>query len=135
MKPEFLKEILEKIKSVKIAIVGDYCLDAYWFVDESKSEISIETGKLTEPVRTQKYSLGGAGNVANNLAALEIKEIKAFGVVGNDPFGGELLSIMNRTGINTTNMLVQDKAWATHVYIKPYIGENEQNRVDFGKFQ
>ncbi|MCX6261236.1 MAG: PfkB family carbohydrate kinase, partial [Bacteroidia bacterium] len=134
MKPEFLQEVLEKIKSVKIAIVGDYCLDAYWFVDESKSEISIETGKPTEPVRRQKYSLGGAGNVANNLAAMKIQEIKAFGVIGNDPFGTEMISIMNHTGINTRNMLIQDEDWATHVYIKPHVGENEQNRIDFGNF-
>jgi len=134
MNPEFLKEILERIKSVRIAIVGDFCLDAYWFVDESKREISIETGRPTEPVRIQKYSLGGAGNVANNLAALKISDIRAFGVIGNDPFGAEMISIMNRTGINTSNMLIQDNEWATHVYIKPHVGENEQNRIDFGNF-
>ena len=39
MKQEFLLEVLEKIRSVRIAIVGDFCLDAYWFVDESKSDI------------------------------------------------------------------------------------------------
>jgi rfaE bifunctional protein kinase chain/domain len=134
MKPEFLQEVLEKIKSVKIAIIGDFCLDAYWFVDESKSEISIETGNPTEPVRFQKYSLGGAGNVANNLVALEIKDIRAFGVIGNDPFGAEMTSIMNKTGINTLNMLIQEKDWSTHVYIKPHVGEKEQNRIDFGNF-
>lgn len=134
MKSEFLQEVLEKIKSVKIAIIGDFCLDAYWFVDKSKSEISIETGNPTEPVRQQKYSLGGAGNVANNLAALEIREIRAFGVIGNDPFGAKMISILSQTGINTLNMLVQDKDWSTHVYIKPHVGEKEQNRIDFGNF-
>jgi rfaE bifunctional protein kinase chain/domain len=134
MKPEFLQEILEKIKSVKIAVIGDFCLDAYWFVDKSKSEISIETGNPTEPVRHQKYTLGGAGNVANNLAALEIMEIRAFGVIGDDPFGAEMISKMNQTGINTLNMLTQDKDWSTHVYIKPHIGDKEQNRIDFGNF-
>ncbi len=134
MKPEFLQEVLEKIKSVKIAVIGDFCLDAYWFIDESGSEISIETGNSTEPVCLQKYSLGGAGNVANNLAALEIKDIRAFGVIGNDPFGAEMISIMNQTGLNTLNMLTQDKDWSTHVYIKPHAGEKEQNRIDFGNF-
>jgi len=134
MNPEFLNEILERIRSVRIAIVGDFCLDAYWFVDESKREISIETGRPTEPIRIQKYSLGGAGNVASNLAALKISDIRAFGVIGNDPFGTEMISIMNRTGINTSNMLIQDNNWATHVYIKPHLGENEQNRIDFGNF-
>ena len=134
MKPVFLKEVLEKIRSGKIAIIGDFCLDAYWFVDNSKSEISIETGRPTEPVRVQKYSLGGAGNVANNLTSMKINDIRAFGVVGNDPFGAEMISIMKKAGINTKNMLIQYEDWSTHVYIKPHIGENEQNRIDFGNF-
>jgi len=134
MKLEFLKEVLEKIRSVKIAIIGDFCLDAYWFVDKSKSEISVETGHSTEPVRIQKYSLGGAGNVANNLASMKISDIRAFGVVGNDPFGAEMISIMKKAGINTKNLLIQDRNWCTHVYIKPHIGEDEQNRIDFGNF-
>jgi rfaE bifunctional protein kinase chain/domain len=134
MKIELLKEILKKIKSVKIAVVGDFCLDAYWFVDETKSEISIETGHATRPVDRQKYSPGGAGNVTNNLAALEIREIRAFGVIGQDPFGPEMIKIMNGAGINTDNLLIQDEQWATHVYIKPYIDDQEQNRIDFGNY-
>jgi rfaE bifunctional protein kinase chain/domain len=132
MKPELLKEILQRIRSVKIAVVGDFCLDAYWFIDESKSEISIETGHATRPVANQKYSLGGAGNVTSNLAAMGVKDILAFGVTGKDPFGPEMKRIMINSGINTDNLLVQDEDWSTHVYIKPYIGENEQNRIDFG---
>jgi rfaE bifunctional protein kinase chain/domain len=134
MKFELLQEILKRISSVKIAVIGDFCLDAYWFVDESKSEISIETGHATRPVGQQKYSLGGAGNVTSNLAAMEVKDISAFGVIGNDPFGPEMVRIMIKAGINTDNLLVQEKEWATHVYIKPYIGESEQNRIDFGNF-
>ncbi len=134
MNTELLQEILIKIKSVKIAVVGDFCLDAYWFVDESKSEISIETGHATMPVSIQKYSPGGAGNVTNNLAALGIKDIRAFGAIGNDPFGPEMIKVMNSAGINTDNLLVQDENWSTHVYIKPYIAEKEQNRIDFGNY-
>src|SRR5512136_2372064 len=119
MTPALLQEVTDKIRSVKIAIVGDFCLDTYWFIDESKSEISIETGHPTRPVHHQKYSLGGAGNVANNLAAMEIVDIRVFGVTGNDPFGEEMLAIMKSTGINTRNMLTQSENWATHVYIKP----------------
>jgi len=134
MKNIFLKELLEKVKSARLAVIGDFCLDAYWFVDRSKSEISVETGRPTEPVLIQKYSPGGAGNVVNNLAAMGIGDIRAFGVVGNDPFGSEMVSIMKRSGINTTNILKQYKEWSTHVYIKPYIGDDEQNRIDFGNF-
>ena len=123
MKPEILKELLQKISEVKIAVIGDFCLDAYWFVDKALSEISIETGRPTEPVKYQKYSPGGAGNVTNNLAALGIKDIRAFGVIGDDPFGTEMIRILEQTGINTRNMLVQKNNWSTHVYIKPHVGD------------
>jgi len=134
MENGLLQEIVNRIKDVKIAIVGDFCLDAYWFVDESKSEISIETGEPTIPVRQQKYSLGGAGNVANNLAAMEVRDVRAFGVIGNDPFGVEMARIMKIAGISTDNLLIQKENWSTHVYIKPYVEDREKSRIDFGNF-
>ena len=129
-----LESMLHKIADVKIAIVGDFCLDSYWFIDESKSEISIETGQKTRPVRTQKYSLGGAGNVANNLSALGVGHIYAFGVVGIDPFATEMKKIMQNAGIQTDYLLTQETDWSTHVYSKPYVGDDEEGRIDFGNF-
>ncbi|HOW09814.1 MAG TPA: PfkB family carbohydrate kinase [Bacteroidales bacterium] len=134
MRPETLEQLLKKISEVKIAVIGDFCLDAYWFVDKALSEISIETGRPTEPVKYQKYSPGGAGNVTNNLAALGIKDIRAFGVIGPDPFGSEMIRTLEQTGVNTRNMLVQKNNWSTHVYIKPHVGDEEQNRIDFGNY-
>ncbi|MBK9391037.1 MAG: HAD family hydrolase [Bacteroidetes bacterium] len=134
MDKEKLKKILSDISSVRIIVLGDFCLDAYWFIDEAMSEISIETNEVTRPVREQRYSLGGAGNVTNNLAAMGVKDIRAFGVIGPDPFGTEMLRIMKETGIKTGNMLVQTSDWYTHTYAKPYIEERELNRVDFGNY-
>lgn len=96
MKKKQLQKILNDLSFVKIAVVGDFCLDAHWFTDESKCELSIETGHMTRPVRQQKYSLGGAGNVTNNLAAIGIKEMRAFGVVGSDPFGADMVNLMKK---------------------------------------
>ena len=134
MNNEQLKKILDDISSVKIIVAGDFCLDAYWFIDEAMSEISVETNQPTRPVRQQRYSLGGAGNVTNNLAALGVKDIRAFGVIGTDPFGTEMVTIMNAAGIRTENMLVQTDNWSTHTYAKPYIGDTELSRVDFGNY-
>ncbi|TSA34744.1 MAG: HAD family hydrolase [Porphyromonadaceae bacterium] len=134
MKKEQLQKILNDISSVKIAVVGDFCLDAYWFIDEAMSEISVETNQATRPVSQQHYSLGGAGNVANNLAAMGIKDIRAFGVVGTDPFGAEMVRIMKETGIQPRNLLIQEEEWYTHTYAKPYIEDKELNRVDFGNY-
>ena len=134
MKKDELKKILEEISRVKIAVIGDFCLDAYWFIDELMSEISIETQRATRPVWLQRYSLGGAGNVTNNLAAMGIRDIRAFGVIGTDPFGAEMVKIMEHTGIQTNNLLVQKESWYTHTYAKPHVDDTEQNRVDFGNF-
>lgn len=129
-----LNTIIGAIKKVKIAVVGDFCLDAYWFFDQSKSEISIETGQATRTVKHQKYALGGAGNITNNLAAMRVSDIRAFGVIGADPFGTEMVKLMKEAGIRTNNLLIQRENWSTHVYIKPYIEDVEQNRIDFGNF-
>jgi rfaE bifunctional protein kinase chain/domain len=134
MDKEKLKKLINEIEDVKIAVIGDFCLDSYWFIDESKSEISVETGQATRPVSEQKYSLGGAGNVANNFAAMGVRDVRAFGVIGADPFGNEMVKIMTQGGINPDNLIVQEERWSTHVYAKPYIGDEEQNRIDFGNF-
>ncbi|NMC39289.1 MAG: carbohydrate kinase [Bacteroidales bacterium] len=134
MKKEFLQKILSDISRVRIAVIGDFCLDAYWFIDESVSEISIETGEPTRPVREQRYSLGGAGNVANNLVSMGVGDVRTFGVTGKDPFGVEMEKIMQEKGIDTGNLIIQDSCWHTHTYSKPYIEERELSRIDFGNF-
>jgi rfaE bifunctional protein kinase chain/domain len=134
MNRQQLKKILDDIASVRIAVVGDFCLDAYWFIDETMSEISVETNQVTRPVRQQRYSLGGAGNVTSNLAAMKIKDVRAFGVIGTDPFGAEMVRIMKETGIQTRNLLIQEEYWHTHTYAKPYISDKELNRIDFGNY-
>ena len=134
MKKEQLQQILKETSIVKIAVIGDFCLDAYWFIDESKSEISVETGNATQPIQKQKYSLGGAGNVTNNLAAMGVGDVRAFGVIGDDPFASAMVGLMEKAGIKTNNLLTQQDKWSTHVYAKPYVADVEQNRIDFGNF-
>ncbi|MCI0531072.1 MAG: carbohydrate kinase family protein, partial [candidate division Zixibacteria bacterium] len=63
-----------------------------------------------------------------------VKDIQAFGVIGDDPYGAKMNSLMQKAGIGTGNLLIQEGQWATHVYTKPYIGEKEQSRIDFGNF-
>jgi rfaE bifunctional protein kinase chain/domain len=127
-----LERLLTDIRRVRIAVIGDYCLDAYWTLDASLSEISVETGLATRPVRSQRYSLGGAGNVVNNLLSLGVSRVRAFGVLGADPFGREMLRILDAASVDTRGLFVQQKRWDTPVYIKPVEGESEQARIDFG---
>jgi len=134
MDTERLDELLHKIAATSVAVLGDFCLDAYWIIDKTRSEISVETGLATVPVRSQYYSLGGAGNIAANLVDLGVRSVFAIGIIGDDLFGREMVRILDRLGVDTAGMLVQNEKWLTPVYGKPYVGETEQPRIDFGVY-
>lgn len=129
-----LKSLLDKINDVHIGIIGDFCLDFYIFIDSSESEISVETGLETRPVREMRFFHGGAGNIAHNLSAMGVRSISTFGVIGDDPFGSGMHNMLRKNGINTSGLIKQDKDWSTHVFTKLYKDGVEQNRIDFGNF-
>jgi hypothetical protein len=54
MTPQHLGTLLEDIGKVRIGVLGDFCLDAYWDLDTSLSEMSIETGLATRAVARQR---------------------------------------------------------------------------------
>ena len=124
--------ILTRIPSVSVAVFGDFCLDAYWWLDEDDNEKSIETGLVCRRVRQQQYSLGGAGNVVANLTDLGVKHVRAVGAIGVDLFGGEVLRLLEDRRVVTTELVIQDDGWQTMVYAKPHRGDQEENRFDFG---
>ncbi len=126
--------IFSNLSRATVAVLGDFCLDVYWAVDRSASEVSLETGLGTEPVRRQRYSPGGAGNVVMNLLSLGVQQIYPVGVVGDDPFGRELSRLLENPHIDKRGLLVQAEGWATHAYVKPYVDGAELNRLDLGNF-
>jgi rfaE bifunctional protein kinase chain/domain len=134
MQSQELQALLSKIRLARVGILGDFCLDVYLLLDMATSEVSVETGLVTQPVRTQRYSLGGAGNVANNLRAMGVEKVSVFGIVGNDPYGKEMKDVLLSRQINIEGLLVQQEHWDTHVYTKPYECEKELHRMDFGNF-
>ena len=134
MNPTELRELLQDIQHVSLGILGDFCLDAYLFLDPSASEISLETGLPTHAVARQHYSLGGAGNVANNVCAMGAGRTSVFGVIGDDPYGHEMMRLFRNLSIDMSGLISQEQHWDTHVYVKPYHGEQEQPRIDFGNF-
>lgn len=129
-----LRAILDRVATVSVGIIGDFCLDAYWDLDTSTPETSIETGKPTQAVRRQRYHLGGAGNIAANAIALHARATHAFGVIGDDLFGREMTRLCAQQSIATEGLLQQTDHFDTPVYAKPYVGDVEQNRLDFGRF-
>ncbi len=129
-----IREILDRIRQVRIAVYGDFCLDAYWMLDPRGSEVSVETGLQAQAVARHYYSLGGASNVVANLAALEPAAIAVIGVVGDDVFGRELRRQLDGLAVDTSGLVVQNERFDTVTFAKPYLDNEEQPRVDFGFF-
>jgi bifunctional ADP-heptose synthase (sugar kinase/adenylyltransferase)/phosphoglycolate phosphatase-like HAD superfamily hydrolase len=129
-----LRELLHAITRARVGVVGDFCIDSYCIIDMARSEPSLETGIATHPVREQRHTLGGAGNVACNLHAIGVGAVSAFGVVGADLPGLHLLRLLESLGAGTAGMITQKDGWQTHAYLKPIINREEGHRMDFGVF-
>ena len=134
MNEQRIKQILAKIKDVKVAVYGDFCLDAYWLLDARGSEISVETGLQGQAVNRHYYSLGGASNITANLAALQPKSIQAICAIGDDIFGRELTRQLHQLGVDTTGLVVQKENFDTVTFGKRYLQDVEKPRIDFGFF-
>jgi len=130
----WLEDCLDGIEKTRVAVFGDFCLDAYWHMDFDESELSVETGLPVRRVRKQQYSLGGAANIVANLAALGVKRINALGLIGDDLYGELLLRMLQDMNVGVEGLLNNQEDWQTFVFGKPYMQDIEQNRIDFGAF-
>lgn len=113
-----VREITEKIKSCKIGIIGDFCVDIYWHADMTLSELSRETPHYPLPVTEEKTSMGAGGNVAANLAALCPEKIYALSLVGDDWRGMLLCDLIRKSGISDEYIIKTDGRF-TNAYCKP----------------
>ena len=113
-----LKTILNNFSDQRILVVGDFYLDAYWYIDKTRSTLSLETPWHTNPVVEQRYSPGAAGTVTNNLKALGIGTVYTLGVIGEDGFGRTLLNCLQANGC-LTDFMLQASQWVTPTYLKP----------------
>ena len=127
-------QIIENIKHAKVAVYGDFCLDAYWIMDSRGSEVSIETGLQAEAVSRHYYTPGGAANIVANLSALKPAKIKAIAVVGDDIYGRELTAQLKALHADTSSLVIQRENFNTYTYLKKYRGDVEDPRNDFGVF-
>jgi rfaE bifunctional protein kinase chain/domain len=131
--PNEIASLLQGIRGATVTVYGDFCVDAYWSLCETEIELSVETGLPIRRVMTQRYSLGGAGNVVANLADLGVGKVRAVGVAGADMFGEKMRALLAGQGADTSGF-VADAAWQTVVYAKPCFGAREDSRIDFGAF-
>lgn len=122
-------------EGLRIAIVGDFCLDRYLEIDAAKKEISIETGLPVYNVLRVRSQPGAAGTILNNLVALGVRSIYPVGFAGEDGEGFELVrSLASKPGVQLDHFF-QTELRRTFTYAKPLLMEPgkppvELNRLD-----
>ena len=126
-----IEQIFKALSSVRVGVIGDFCLDVYADINEKSGELSLETGKEVHYGSNLSASPGGASNVVQNLAALDVAEVWCFGLLGNDLFGRELKRQLKTLGVQTQGMVTHAES-QTPVFFKRLQDGIEMNRIDFG---
>jgi rfaE bifunctional protein kinase chain/domain len=82
-----LEALLQKMASARIVVLGDAMLDVYLMGDVER--VSPEAPVPVVTVQGRRHALGGAANVAANVAAIGA-EGRLVAVIGDDPRGDSL---------------------------------------------
>jgi len=109
-----------------VLVAGDVMLDHYLrgTVERTSPEAPVPILR----VRSEEYILGGAGNVAANLAAMGARVTLA-GLIGGDAGGPRLLDLMKRAGIHSRG-IVSDPARPTTLKTRTLAQGQQILRID-----
>src|SRR5213594_4709512 len=98
-----LETLLRKMVSQRIVVVGDAMLDIY--LSGEAERISPEAPVPVVTVHTRRYALGGAANVAANVAATGA-ECRLVAVIGDDARGDSLRGELAQTHLPDRHVVV-----------------------------
>ena len=98
-----LERLLGKMAGRRVVVVGDAMLDIYLSGDAER--ISPEAPVPVVTVHTRRYALGGAANVAANVAAIGA-ECRLVAVIGDDARGDSLRSELAQTHLPDRHVVV-----------------------------
>jgi len=105
-----LKRLLPRLRGKRIGVVGDVMLDRYLW--GTASRLSPEAAVPVVDFVEENECLGGAGNVAANIAALGGR-VEAFGVVGGDEAGRAIQKCLLEAKIGGKGILAEAKRLTT----------------------
>lgn len=119
--------LAEKIHNLKIAVIGDVMLDRYFYGEVKR--ISPEAPVPVTKINNITSVLGGAANVAANLAHLDCK-VYMGGVTGDDENRALLQQMMEAAGIDHSG-LVKSRSRKTITKMRVLGGNQQMLRLDF----
>ena len=107
---KILKELVKKLDTAKVLVVGDLALDEMVYGDTER--ISREAPVLILQHTHTKFILGGASNAAHNVAKLNNGQVTVLGVVGEDYQAEDLRKAFKEANIDCDS-LISDKTRKT----------------------
>lgn len=116
----------QSITRARVLVVGDVMLDRYWFGEVDR--ISPEAPVPVVRVARREDRLGGAANVARNVAALGAKAT-LIGVVGADEAGDRIERLASEAGVQAD--LIRDAEHPTTLKMRVLGRQQQLLRVDF----
>lgn len=93
-----LDKLFHQFSAVKVAVIGDAMLDTYWWGHVDR--ISPEAPVPVVAVSKKEQRIGGAGNVALNIASLGAS-VSMISVLGKDEDGAQLTALLQQNQIQT----------------------------------
>ncbi|MFM2345020.1 MAG: hypothetical protein RLZZ210_1632 [Pseudomonadota bacterium] len=120
------KELKYKLQQAKILVVGDIMLDRYWFGDTNR--ISPEAPVPIIKINKFDDRLGGAANVARNLAHLGIN-VGILGCIGQDEAGLKVQTLLTEECINA--YLQTADSYTTILKLRVLARQQQMLRLDF----
>jgi len=102
-----MQALLDRIRGLKILVIGDLMLDHYIWGDVSR--ISPEAPVPVVNVDQDTWAVGGAGNVALNLRALGAS-VEVCGILGHDGDGARLRALLEGRGVVLDPAFASDAA-------------------------
>ena len=128
-----MSELIDKVRSAQqspkkpvIMVIGDLMIDHY--IWGGATRLSPEAPVPIVNVKSESNTLGGAGNLAQNLVALGAKVVLG-GVIGKDAAGEQLTGILKNEGIETSTLIV-DINRPTTIKTRVLAGTQQLVRID-----
>ncbi|ASU33785.1 D-glycero-beta-D-manno-heptose-7-phosphate kinase [Mucilaginibacter xinganensis] len=125
--------LINKIRSIQspqkqpsILVIGDLMIDHYIWGNATR--LSPEAPVPIVNVNNESTTLGGAGNVVQNLVSLGAK-VTVAGIIGNDSTGKKVIEILEAEGVNT-DTIIKDNARPTTIKTRVLAGRHQLVRID-----
>lgn len=114
-------KLFEGFKHIKAGVIGDIMLDTYWWGHVER--ISPEAPVPVVSLDRKEYRIGGAGNVALNLASLGAR-VATFSIIGTEEEGRTLEGLLKDKQIDTGYLLKSNTRITTNK--ARIMGRNQQ---------